>query len=289
MIAGDPRTSGTTPPVDTDSRASVAELEMHLLLDGVARLSGFDFREYSPTLLKRRVSERVRAEDVRSIVGLLERVVHEPAALERFVHGMTTAPSAPFRDVAFFTSLASDVIPRLRTYPFFRLWVVGNASDAYALAILLHEAGLLGRVRIYATEASESALAEAKLGLITPEALGEAEERYRACGGTRTFAEYLETTPAGSAYKAMLGQNVLFARHHLAAEGSFNEFQAVIVRSALASFGRALAYRVHETLYESVARLGFLCVPTREAMYGSPHRGAYEALPGSETVFRRVR
>jgi len=282
VIVDDPRPSAA--PL-----ASLAELEMHLLLDGVARLSGFDFRDYSPTVLRRRVAERVRAEELHTIAGLLERVLHEPAALERFLYGMTTTASAPFRHVAFFTSLATNVIPRLRTYPYFRLWVVGHAADAYPIAILLHEAGLLDRVRIYATEASGSGLAEAKRGLIAPDALVGADERYRACGGTLDFARYVETTPASSSYKAFLTHDVLFARHHLAAEGSFNAFEAVIVRTSLASYGRALAYRVHETLYESVARLGFLCVPTREAMYASPHRGAYEALPGTETVFRRVR
>ncbi len=291
MIAGDLRASGAEAPAapDSETRTSLAELETNLLLDGVARLSGFDFREYAPTSLRRRVAERVRAEGVRSIAGLLERVLHEPAVLERFLYAMTTTASAPFRDVPFYTSLVTNVIPRLRTYPYFRVWVVGNGADAYPVAILLHEAGLLGRARIYATEATESGLAEAKRGFIAPEALVGAEERYRACGGTRSFAEYVKTTPEGASFVAMLAQNVLFARHHLASEGSFNEFQAVIVRTVLASYGRALAYRVHETLYESIARLGFLCVPTREAMYASPHRGAYEALPGSDTVFRRVR
>lgn len=287
MIVEDPKTLAAA--ADSEARGTLAELETHLLLDGIVRLSGFDFRDYAPTLLKRRIAERVRLEDVRSIAGLLERVIHEPAALERLLHALTTTPSAPFRDVSFFTSFASEVIPRLRTYAYFRLWIVGSGSDAYPIAILLHEAGLLGRVRIYATEATESALAEARRGRIAPDALVDAEHRYRQCGGTRAFADYVETTPDGPAFKASLAQNVLFARHHLAAEGSFNEFQAVLVRTALGSYGRALAYRVHETIYESIARLGFLCVPTRETMYASPHRGAYESVAGCETVFRRVR
>lgn len=287
MIVEDPKADGSAS--ESEGRAALAELEIHLLLDGVARLSGFDFSEYAPTSLKRRIAERVRLEDVRSIAGLLERVLHDEAALERFLYAMTKNPSAPFRDVSFFRSLASDVIPRLRTYPYFRVWVVGNAADAYPIAILLHEAGLLERVRIYATEATESGLLEAKRGTIAADGLADAAERYRECGGTADFADYIERTSDGTAFKAMLAQNVLFARHHLAAEGSFNEFQAVLVRNTLASYGRTLAYRVHETLYESIARLGFLCVPTREAMFASPHRGAYEAIPGSETIFRRVR
>ncbi|GAC1311922.1 MAG: protein-glutamate O-methyltransferase CheR [Vulcanimicrobiaceae bacterium] len=279
-----------SPPADEPGpRASLVELETHLLLDAVVRLSGFDFSEYAPTLIKRRIAERVRAENVRTIAGLLERVIHEPSVLERFLFAMTTTTSPPFRDVPFFEALASAVIPRLRTYPYVRLWVAGNGSDAYPIAILLHEAGLLERVRIYATEATESGVAEAKSGALSPETLGGVQERYRACGGKASFGDYVDVTPTGATYKPFLSRDVLFARHDLGAEGSFNEFQAVLVRAALGSYGRALAYRVHQTLYESVARMGFLCVPTREAMYASPHRGAYEALPASETIFRRVR
>lgn len=274
---------------ETETRASLLELELQLLLEGVARLSGFDFREYAPTSLKRRVAERVRLENVRSISGLLERVLHEPAALERFVHAMTSTPSVPFRDTAFFAALASEVLPRLRTYPYFRIWVVGCAIDAYPIAILLDEAGLLARARVYATEATESGLAEAKRGGVATDSLAGIDERYRACGGRRVLDDYLERTSGGVAFRSSLVQNVLFARHDLASEGSFNEFEAVAVRGAIGAYGRALAYRVHETIYESIARLGLLCVPTREAMYASPHRGAYEPLPGSETVFRRVR
>lgn len=288
MIVDDPRT-GAPSALENDSRPTLTELETHLLLDGVARLSGFDFRDYAPTLIKRRVSERIRAEDLRTISGLLERVIHDPRALERLLYAMTTASSPPFRDTAFFSALATVVVPRLRTYPYFRLWVVGSGCDAYPVAILLHEAGLLGRVRIYATEATESGLAEAKSGALSSDALVGVDERYRACGGVAAFSDYVDATETGATYKPFLAQNVLFARHHLAAEGSFNEFQAVVVRTALGSFGRSLAYRVHQTLYESVARMGFLAVPTRQAMYASPHRGAYEAVAGSEATFRRVR
>lgn len=273
---------------DTEAR-SLADLEIALLLDGVARLSGYDFREYAPTLLKRRVTERVRFENVHTITGLLDRVVHDAAALEALVYALTTTASVPFRDTAAFASLAREVIPRLRTYPFFRMWVAGNAADAFPLAILLDEANLLGRARIYATEATDSGLADARSGVLRPEALAGLEERYSAAGGRRSVAAYLEREPEGMRFATRLAESILFARHDLASEGSFNEFETVVVRTSLASYSRSLAYRAHRTLFESTARLGFLCVSSPEAMAASPNRGAFEMLPTCDGIYRRVR
>ncbi|GAC1401429.1 MAG: chemotaxis protein CheR [Vulcanimicrobiaceae bacterium] len=288
MIARDSLAADVTPD-PPDARGSVADIEIALLLEGIRRLAGYDFSEYAPTSLKRRVTERVRVENTRTITGLLERVVHDPAALEALLYGLTTTPSVPFRDAATFTTLANAIVPRLRTYPFFRIWVAGNAADAFPVAILLHEAKVLSRARIYATEATDSGLAEAKSGVLRPDALVGLQARYEAAGGRSNVEEYIDHTASGIRFVPSLTETVLFARHDLASEGSFNEFESVLVRTSLASYGRSLAYRVHRTLFESTARLGFLCVASPDGLTASPHRGAFESLAPYDGVWRRVR
>jgi len=76
---------------------AVAELELHLLLEAVHRVSGYDFREYAPGTLKRRVAERMRAENVTTTTGLLERVLHVDRAMARFVEALSHTVSSPFR------------------------------------------------------------------------------------------------------------------------------------------------------------------------------------------------
>ncbi|HEX3055901.1 MAG TPA: hypothetical protein VHP82_07160, partial [Gaiellaceae bacterium] len=65
-------------PSSPEGRLETEALELQLLLEGVYRQYGFDFREYAPSSLKRRVQRRVDAEGVRTIAGLLDRVLHEP-------------------------------------------------------------------------------------------------------------------------------------------------------------------------------------------------------------------
>lgn len=281
----------SSPPGDEGSAPSpgIADLELHLLLEAVFRLSGFDFREYAPATLKRRIAERVRAEGVSTTTGLLDRVLHDPSALRRFVDAVTNTAGSPFRDPRFFASFRERVLPRLRTFPHVRLWVIGSSEDAYTLAILLREAEIYHRARIYATHAAETALERAKAGTFSLDQLQEYDRRYREAGGAKRLDEYVEVDGAEVSFKPELREHIVFARHNLATDGSFNEFQLVVARNVVSHFTHSLAYRAHQIIFESLARLGYLGLSANETLRYTPHQNAYEELIGTERFYRRVR
>jgi chemotaxis protein methyltransferase CheR len=269
--------------------AEVAALEQHLLLEAVFRVTGFDFRDYAPATLKRRIAERVRAEGAATTSGLLERVLHDPPAMGRFVEALTRNPGSPFREPSFFAAFRERVLPRLRTFPHVRIWVIGCADDAYSLAIVLREASFSHRTRIYATDASDVALERAKAGTFPLELVDEYAMRYREAGGQRHFSDYLQLDHGQASFKAGLREHIIFAQHNLATDGSFNEFHVVVARNVVTHFNRALAYRAHQVLYESVVRLGYLGVSAKETLRYSPHEHAFEELAESERFYRRIR
>jgi len=267
----------------------VADLELSLLLEAAYRVSGFDFREYAPATLKRRIAERVRAEDVATITGLLEQVLHHPPALARFVDALAHNPSTPFREPQFFRAFVERVLPRLRTFPHVRVWVIGSGDDAYCLAILLREAGFSHRTRIYATLVGELALERAKGGSFPAVLLDEYAERYAEAGGTKHFSDYVDVAGAECAFKPGVREQIVFAQHNLATDASFNEFHLIVARNQMPQFNRALAYRAHQVLYESLVRLGYLGLSAKETLRYTPHQGAYEEIAGTERFYRRVR
>jgi chemotaxis protein methyltransferase CheR len=284
LIAEDRPPGAAAPPAVTD-------LELQLLLEAVQRLSGHDFREYAPAMLRRRVLERVRSEGATTISGLQERVLHEPGAMERFVDGVTFNPSAPFADPAFFADFLGQILPRLRTYPHVRVWVAGCGAgdDAYALAILCKEADFLDRIRIYATDASELAVERARTGLVSSGDLDDFQLRYGRSGGTARFERYVEPAGAQLRYIESLRSKIVFAQHNLATDGSFNEFHLVVVRHALAKYNRVLVYHAHQVVYESLVRLGFLALGAKESLRFTPHQKAYDAVPQTVDFYRRIR
>lgn len=267
----------------------VGDLELQLLLEAVYRVSGFDLRDYSPATVKRRVAERVRAEGAATITGLLERVLHDPPAMGRFVDALTHNASSPFREPQFFRAFRDAVLPRVRTFPHARLWVIGSGDDAYALAILLREAQFSHRVRIYATDASDAAIDRAKAGAFPAELLDEYSHRYVEGGGARRFSDYVDVVGTQAVFKPSLREHIVFAQHNLTCDGSFNEFHAIVARSVVTHFNRTLAYRAHQIIFESLVRLGYLGVSAKESLRYTPHQHAFEEIAGTERFYRRMR
>ena len=125
------------------ARDDVDEIELELLLEGVYRRYGFDFRQYAPASLRRRVWRRVHAEGLTTLSALQDKLLHDPACMERLLLDLSINVTAMFRDPSFYIAFREKVVPLLRTYPFTRIWVAGcsTGEEVYSLAILLRGGG----------------------------------------------------------------------------------------------------------------------------------------------------
>ena len=163
-------------------------LEVELLLAGVAKRYGYDFRGYARSSLMRRIRQAVRREDVPTVSALQARVLHDPAAMARFIERIAVHTTSMFRDADVYLALRNDIIPLLRTYPFIRIWHAGCSSgeEVYSLAIMLHEAGLYDRCRLYATDFSDAVISRARRGIFRcrPSASTPSPTRRPGGGGT---------------------------------------------------------------------------------------------------------
>ena len=119
------------------------QLERDLLLEAVFRRYGYDFRQYAPASLRRRIALFMEAEKLATLSGLQERILHEPESMKRFLLALSVNVTAVFRDPEFFVTFRQKVVPLLRTYPFVRIWHAGcsTGEEVYSMAILLHEEG----------------------------------------------------------------------------------------------------------------------------------------------------
>jgi chemotaxis protein methyltransferase CheR len=274
-----------------EGRLDLETIELRLLLEGIYRQYGFDFREYAPASLKRRVWRRVHAEDVRTISGLLERVLHEPAAMERLLLDLSINVTSMFRDPSFYAALREQVVPMLHTYPFTRIWVAGcsTGEEVYSLAILLTEEGLYERARIYATDINQSVLDRARAGVFPLEKMREYTENYIRAGGRRSFSEYYHAKYEGALFERSLTENVVWAPHNLVQDGPFNEFNLILCRNVMIYFDRSLQNRVHGLFHASLERLGILALGHKESIRFTGFEDCYEELDAREKLYRKVR
>src|SRR4029079_1003607 len=142
-------------------------IEIELLLEAIYRHYGFDFRSYAYASIRRRLWRRIEAEGVKTVSALQDRLLHEPAIVERVLLDLSINVTAMFRDPTFYLAFRQKVVPLLRTYPFIRIWHAGcsTGEEFYSMAILLQEEGLYDRCRIYATDINDPVLQRAKDGI----------------------------------------------------------------------------------------------------------------------------
>jgi chemotaxis protein methyltransferase CheR len=283
----DPTPSDATP----GGRLDLEVLELQLLLEGVYRHYGFDFREYAPASLKRRVWRRVHAEGLETIAGLLERVLHDEAVMERLLLDLSINVTSMFRDPTFYVAFREKVVPLLRTYPFARIWVAGcsTGEEVYSLAILLREEELLDRARIYATDINQAVLERAREGVFPLERMQEYTDNYIRAGGKRAFSDYYFAKYGGALFDHSLTENVVWAPHNLVQDRAFNTFNVILCRNVMIYFDRPLQNRVHALFHESLERFGVLGVGHKESIRFTGFEDCYEELDAQEKLYRRVR
>jgi chemotaxis protein methyltransferase CheR len=272
------------------SHDDLEDIELSLLLEGIFRQYGFDFREYAPASLRRRVWRRAHAEGLSTISALQDRLLHDPACMERLLLDLSINVTAMFRNPGFYTAFRRKVVPMLRTYPFTRIWIAGcsTGEEVYSLAILLQEEDLYDRTRLYATDINETVLERARGGVFPLDKMREYTQNYINAGGSRAFSEYYLAKYDGAQFQRTLVDNVVFAQHNLVSDRSFNEFNVIVCRNVMIYFDRSLQERVHRLFYDSLVTFGVLGLGHRESIRQSPYEDRYEELEPTEKLYRKV-
>jgi chemotaxis protein methyltransferase CheR len=268
----------------------VEDIEISLLLDGLYRVHGFDFRDYSRASIKRRILELLRAENLETISAYQARILHDHACLERFLLGVSVHATSMFRDPSFYLTFRKRVVPLLRTYPTVQIWIAGcsTGEEVYSLAILLEEERLYGKCRIYATDISQSVLRRARDGIFPLAAMRDYTNNYHRAGGVHEFSDYYTAQYDSVIFSSALRKNVVFSEHNLATDGSFNEFQVILCRNVMIYFNKDLQARVHNLLYDSLSMFGVFGLGNKESLKFTPRAAFYEHLNDNDKLYRKV-
>ena len=277
--------------VDEQQKLDLEAIEIKLLAEGIYQHYGFDFRDYSQPSLKRRIFKRIYAEGLSTVSGLLEKVLHDPACMERLLLDLSINTTSMFRDPTFYLAFRQKVVPLLRTYPFVRIWHAGcsTGEEVYSMAILLHEEGLIDRCRIYATDINEAVLQRAKEGIFPINTMKENTSNYIAAGGSGTFSEYYVAKYDYAIFRPTLRENVVFAQHNLVTDASFNHFNVIFCRNVLIYFNGTLQERVQKLFLDSLENFGILGLGKKETIRYTSVADCYDTLDAEERLFRRVR
>ncbi|MCW4451329.1 protein-glutamate O-methyltransferase CheR [Kaistella sp. BT6-1-3] len=262
---------------------------IEILLSDVLEVYGYDFTGYSRASLKRRILRLYEMDKFVSFAEYRYKIRTEPGYFKRFLEEITINVTEMFRDPAFYKTLRNEILPRLGTYPFIRIWVAGcsTGEEAYSVAIFLKELNLLHKSLIYATDINSEVVANANQAMIPLNKIKLYTENYIAAGGSEHFIDYYTANYSLGKLKDELKSKIIFSTHNLVTDNSFNEFQLILCRNVLIYFDRPLQNKVFELFNNSLEKFGYLALGTKETLDFSSVAKNFERLKG-EKIWRKI-
>ncbi len=173
-----------------------------------------------------------------------------------------------FRDPLFYKAFAKKVVPKLKTYPYLKIWHAGCATgeEVYSMAILLHENEYLARTQLYGTDFNPGALKVAKKGIYSAENCKAYSANYKKAGGHSELIDYFIEKYEALKVKRFLQDKITFSQHNLATDHSFGEMEVIVCRNVMIYFDDELKQRALKLFDESLVDYGFLCLGDKERL-----------------------
>ena len=267
----------------------VDDVEADLLLEGIQRVYGYDFRDYAAASIRRRLAHWLAESPFETLSQAQSQLLRDPQLFVSLLRGLTVNVTEMFRDPAFFKAVRQQVVPFLKTYPHVKIWHAGCATgeEAYSMAILLNEEGMTGRYRMYATDIDDAVLATAAEGVVPLAEMQKFTRNYQKGGGTGSFANYYTARYGRAILSAELKKAIVFAPHNLTSDSEFGEMNMVLCRNVMIYFKAALKDRCLKLFDSSLLPGGFLCLGLKESLERKALAGNYEELVPQMRIYRK--
>lgn len=266
------------------------DVEVDLILGALKERYGYDFSGYARASLKRRLQELTRYFDVEHLSQLIPEILFDEAVAQTVINSISVPSSEFFRDAQVWKIIREVTMPQLNSFPWINIWQVGcgRGEETYTLAILLHEAGLLKKSRIFTSDINPAFLDEARAGCWPRRRLASWRTSYQHAGGLSDFDGYFEDRQGEIAIRPDLKRSIEFVQHNLVEDDVFKEVQFVVCRNVLIYFGDALQDRVLKLCSRSLERGGYLLLGRSERILDlrEKHR-ELEELDGDLPLYRK--
>jgi chemotaxis protein methyltransferase CheR len=265
------------------------DIELGLLIDAIYHLYHYDFRAYAPASLRRRMKAAMVRFGCQSLSRLQDRVVHDPEVFPALLDFLTVQVSEMFRDPGYFRALREQVVPLLRTYPSLKVWVAGCSAgeEAYSLAILLREEGLLDKTLIYATDINPHTLQKAAAGLYDVGRIAGFTENHQRSGARSSLSDYYTAAYGKAVFDKSLKDHMVFSDHSLATDSVFAEVQLVSCRNVMIYFDRTLQDRALGLFRDALCRNGFLGIGSKESLQFSGLSEDFADFVREQKIFQK--
>jgi two-component system CheB/CheR fusion protein len=258
------------------------------LLDYLKSSRGFDFSGYKLSSLIRRVRKRMQQVGIDSYPDYVDYLEVHADEFQPLFDTVLINVTAFFRDPAAWQSLAERVVPRIlagkgESEPL-RLWSAGCASgeEAYTLAMMIAEAmgehELRRRVKIYATDVDDHALAQARQGSFTATQVESIP--------AELLAKYFEPAGERFLFRPDLRRSLIFGRHDLLQDAAISRLDLLTCRNTLMYFNSETQAKILARFHFALRNEGFLFLGKAETLLS--HNSSFRPEDLKSRIFQRA-
>jgi two-component system CheB/CheR fusion protein len=248
---------------------------------------GFDFTGYKRTSLMRRVDRRMQDADIPTYEAYLDLLQVRPEEFTALFNTILINVTDFFRDEESWQHLRDVLLPTLlerKAGAAIRVWSAGCATgeEAYTLAILFAEA--LGvevfrdRVKIYATDVDDEALAHARQATYS--------EREVSGIPAELLEKYFEVVEDRYVFSKDLRRAVIFGRNDLVQDAPISRIDLLVCRNTLMYFNAETQAKVVGRFHFALATEGILFLGKAEMLLG--YGSMFEPIDLKRRFFSRV-
>ncbi|HKG50422.1 MAG TPA: CheR family methyltransferase [Actinomycetales bacterium] len=257
------------------------------LLAYLKEVRGFDFTGYKRSTLIRRVQRRMADVGDSSYADYRDRLELHAEEFTALFDTILINVTSFLRDPESWDYLRSDIVPELlaqRPTGPLRIWSAGCATgqEAYSLAIVLAEAmgwdQFRERVKIYATDVDEKALATAR----------QASYSHRELHGLTPdlLERYFEPSGQRWSFRKDLRRAIIFGRNDLVQDAPISHVDLLLCRNTLMYFTAETQARIVQRLHFALNPAGALFLGKAEMLLS--HGSLFTAVDLPRRFFRKV-
>jgi two-component system, chemotaxis family, CheB/CheR fusion protein len=237
------------------------------LLEFVHSSRGFDFTGYKRPSLTRRVNRRLDAVGAQTYDEYRSYLEKHADEYEHLFNTILINVTSFFRDPEAWEYVATEVLPDIvaaQQGDAIRVWSTGCATGEEAftltmlLAELLGERNLADRLKVYATDIDEDALAQARHAIFSAKQVEPVPKEY--------LEKYFDRQNGDYVFRPEIRRSVIFGRHDLIVDPPISRISLILARNTLMYFTPETQARVLRNFHFALRDEGYLFLGRSEML-----------------------
>jgi len=260
-----------------------------ILLTMIFQKYGYDFRSYQISMIQRRLNIFMLKYGIKKLKDTIEIIIFDKNMFREFFSEVSINVTELFRNPIFFSKTIDFLDENFKKSFNLKIWSAGCSSgeEVYSIAILLKKNNMLNKSIIYATDFNKTVITEAKNGLLSYETYNQAKQNYKLVDNNDNLDEYIIKNNNFVKIKQEIQDKILFFKHNLVIDSSFNEFDIIICKNVIIYFNYDLQKKVFELFYNSLKFGGFLIIGESEQLH-EDFKDKFEKYSIEYKVFKKV-